>query len=192
MRSRCGASAVPARGLANRSRAALGHRSAGMTTGLRGARSVDSRQATTGNTRRAGSQETRELELSQRRMRSGECRGGAPKGERLAIRAAAAQRSDGNVRSRDADMDGAPIGAPPPFFVRMTVSENRTPLFGIMRGRRYSCCAWWFAKLGCEDASRERFCLSRHRGQRRRQTQSPLIPAKAGIQAGSPPSRGRA
>jgi hypothetical protein len=32
--------------------------------------SVDSRQATTGNTRRAGSQETRELELSQRRMRS--------------------------------------------------------------------------------------------------------------------------
>ena len=38
MRSRCGASAVPARGLANRSRAALGHRSARMTTGLRGAR----------------------------------------------------------------------------------------------------------------------------------------------------------
>jgi hypothetical protein len=38
MRSRCGASAVPARGLANRSRAALGHRSAGMMTGLRGAR----------------------------------------------------------------------------------------------------------------------------------------------------------
>ena len=32
--------------------------------------SVDSRQATTDNTRRAASQETRELELSQRRMRS--------------------------------------------------------------------------------------------------------------------------
>jgi hypothetical protein len=32
--------------------------------------SVDSRQATTSNTRRAGSKETRELELSQRRMRS--------------------------------------------------------------------------------------------------------------------------
>jgi hypothetical protein len=38
MRSRCRASAVPARGFANRSRAALGHRSAGKTTGLRGAR----------------------------------------------------------------------------------------------------------------------------------------------------------
>jgi hypothetical protein len=27
----------------------------------------------------------------------------------------------------------APFGAPPPFFVRMILSENRTPLFGIMR-----------------------------------------------------------
>ena len=31
------------------------------------------------------------------------------------MRAAAAQRLNGNIRSSDADMDGAPIGAPPPF-----------------------------------------------------------------------------
>ena len=87
MRSRCGASAVPPRGLANRSRA-------GPPLGRHDDRSprsaVDSRQIEAGNARKLllaydlsenryplfriirsiGSQETRELELSQRRMRS--------------------------------------------------------------------------------------------------------------------------
>src|SRR5215472_1553869 len=33
-----------------------------------------------------------------------------------------------------------------PSLVRMILSENRTPLFGIMRGRQSFLCAWWFAK----------------------------------------------
>jgi len=95
--------------------------------------SVDSRQATAGNTRRAGSQETRELELSQRRMRS-PWRVPRRSAERRAARdrAAAAQRSNGNIRSCDADTDGAPIGAPPPFgggnlSVRVVVRKARMP-----------------------------------------------------------------
>jgi hypothetical protein len=82
--------------------------------------SVDSRQATTGNTRRAGSQETRELELSQRRMRS-PWRVPRRSAERRAARDTGRCRAADELRKfahtclRCADMDGAPIGAPPPF-----------------------------------------------------------------------------
>jgi hypothetical protein len=51
----------------------------------------------------------------------------------------------GDVCRCRADMVGiAPFGASPPSFLRMILSENRTPLFAIMR-----CCrgrillAWW-------------------------------------------------
>ena len=82
--------------------------------------SVNSRQATTGNTRRAGSQETRELELSQRRMRS-PWRVPRRSAERRAARDMSRCRAADEVRKfahtclSCADMDGAPIGAPPPF-----------------------------------------------------------------------------
>jgi hypothetical protein len=98
--------------------------------------SVDSRQATTGNARQAGSQETRELELSQRRMRS-PWRVPRRSAERRAARdrAAAAQQircaSSRTNCLQCADMAGAPIGAPPPF-----------------RGGKLSCASW-FAKPGC-------------------------------------------
>ena len=101
--------------------------------------SVDSRQATTGNTRRAGSQETRELELSQRRMRSpwrvprrsAERRAARDTGRcRAAIECATSRHS-----SECADMDGAPIGAPPPFRGGISVRGS-------------------FARLGCGRTAR--------------------------------------
>ena len=84
-----------------------------------------------------------------------------------------------------ADMDGAPIGAPPPFFVRMISSENRTPLFGIVRGE-----ASFFVRLVVRKARMQRriarmiLFVSASRAKWRREP-SPLIPAKAGIQSGS-------
>jgi len=86
---------------------------------------------------------------------------------------------------RCADMDGAPIGAPPPFFVRMISSENRTPLFGIVRGE-----ASFFVRLVVRKARMQRriarmiLFVSASRAKWRREP-SPLIPAKAGIQSGS-------
>ena len=152
--------------------------------------SVDSRQATTSNARRAGSQETRELELSQRRMRS-PWRMPRRSAERRAARDKSRCRAADELRKfahtclRCADMDGAPIGAPPPFFVRMISSETRTPLFGIVRGE-----ASFFVRVVVRKArmrgriARMILFVSASRAKWRRE-QSPLIPAKAGIQSGS-------
>ena len=102
--------------------------------------SVDSRQATTGNTRRAGSQETRELELSQRRMRS-PWRVPRRSAERRAARDTGRCRAADEVRKfahtclSCADMDGAPIGAPPPFRGGISVRGS-------------------FARLGCGRTAR--------------------------------------
>ncbi len=80
--------------------------------------------------------------------RFGECRGEAPEGERAPVWRASAQQiglrrlrrlvcgahSDGDVWMCGADSGRhAPFGAPPPSLLRMILSENRTPLFGIMR-----------------------------------------------------------
>ena len=103
--------------------------------------SVNSRQATTGNTRRAGSQETRELELSQRRMRS-PWRVPRRSAERRAARDTGRCRAADELRKfahtclRCADMDGAPVGAPPPF-VRQTGSRNP----GVTSPFRISLCS---------------------------------------------------
>jgi hypothetical protein len=45
------------------------------------------------------------------------------------------------------------------LFLRMISSENRTPLFGIMRGSEaiFSVALWWLAKLGRERAARTIF-----------------------------------
>jgi hypothetical protein len=73
---------VPARGLANRSRAASGPRSSGTMTGLRGARCTGAGEGPPVCTRRF--QETRPgAEL--RGQSLGERRGGAPKGERVPL-----------------------------------------------------------------------------------------------------------
>ena len=144
---------------------------------------VDLRQIKAGNARQVGSQEAQELELSQRRMRSP---WRVPR--RSAERRAARDRAAAAQQKSCAVMAGAPIGAPPPFFVRMISSENRTPLFGIMRGRQAFSCAWWFTKLGCFLHREDDFVCRAGQGA----IQLPLIPAKAGIQSGSPPSRGRA
>jgi hypothetical protein len=118
--------------------------------------SVDSRQIKAGNARQIGSQETRELELSQRRMRS-PWRVPRRSAERRAARDKSRCRAADELRKfahtclRCADMDGAPIGAPPPFFVRMISSENRTPLFGIVRGE-----ASFFVRLVVRKARMQR------------------------------------
>jgi hypothetical protein len=152
--------------------------------------SVDSRQIKAGNARQIGSQETRELELSQWRMRS-PWRVPRRSAERRAARDKSRCRAADELRKfaytclRCADMDGAPIGAPPPFFVRMISSENRTPLFGIVRGE-----ASFFVRLVVRKARMQRriarmiLFVSASRAKWRREP-SPLIPAKAGIQSGS-------
>jgi hypothetical protein len=71
---------------------------------------VDSRQIEAGNARQVGSQETQELELSQRRMRSP---WRVPR--RSAERRAARDRAAAAQQMSCAVMAGAPIGAPPPF-----------------------------------------------------------------------------
>jgi hypothetical protein len=72
--------------------------------------SVDSRQAKAGNARQAGSQETRELELSQRRMRSPwrvPRRSAERRAARDMSRCRARQRqANGDIRRRGADMEG--------------------------------------------------------------------------------------
>jgi hypothetical protein len=82
--------------------------------------SVDSRQIEAGNARQIGSQETRELELSQRRMRS-PWRVPRRSAERRAARdksrcRAEAKRMATLARRTARTMAGAPIGAPPPFI----------------------------------------------------------------------------
>ena len=92
---RCGAGAVPARGLANRSRAALGPRSSGITTGPRGARCTGAGEGPPVCTRRF--QETRPgAESGVTAWR--EPRWSAERRARSAGRAAAPEaRVDGNI-----------------------------------------------------------------------------------------------
>jgi hypothetical protein len=111
-----GAKAVPARGFAVRSRAASGPRSSGTMTGPRGTRCTGAGEGPSVCTRRF--QETRP-EVEPRGKRLGECRGGAPRGERVPLDArprpkrlqtatpASVVRTHGTV---------APTGAPPPFI----------------------------------------------------------------------------
>jgi hypothetical protein len=74
---------VPARGFALRSRAAPGSCSAGKRTGLRGARCIGDLFRTGQNTRSERVPGNAVLELSQGGCdRAGECRSGAPEGER--------------------------------------------------------------------------------------------------------------
>ena len=78
-----GARAVPARGFALRSRAAPGSCSTGIRTGLRGARCIGDLFRTGQNTRSERVPGNAVLELSQGGCdRAGECRSGAPEGER--------------------------------------------------------------------------------------------------------------
>jgi hypothetical protein len=88
--------------------------------------SVDSRQANAGNTRRAGSQETRELELSQRRMRS-PWRVPRRSAERRAARdrAAAAQQMSCADHGWCACRRSASLLGEAIFFVRVVVHKAR-------------------------------------------------------------------
>jgi hypothetical protein len=91
---------------------------------------VDSRQATTGNARQAGSQETQELELSQRWMRSP---------WRVPRRSAERRAARDTGRRRAADKLRGPwlvrlSALRLPSFRSHDLVRNRTPLFGIMRG----------------------------------------------------------
>jgi hypothetical protein len=90
---------VPARGLANRSRAASGITSAGITTGAQGA-SAGLGQDNAGSARRTGSQETWPGVEKPRPRNLGQNRGGAPRGERVPqdARPSPEAQMDGNIR----------------------------------------------------------------------------------------------
>ena len=126
---------------------------------------VDSRQAEAGNARYARSQEARLLELSQRRMRSPwrvPRRGAERRAAREESRCRAADELRG-LRTLVCDartMAGAPIGAPPPFLVHGHVRKPDATFRDHARGRPSFLCPWWLAKLGCREASRERFSVS--------------------------------
>ena len=99
--------------------------------------SVDSRQTKRVTPVELGSQETRELELSQRRMRSPWRVPRRSAGRRARPEWPLPRRSIANgdvCWCCAAHGWHAPFGASPPSFLRMILSENRTPLFGIMRG----------------------------------------------------------
>ena len=114
MRSECGARARSRKPLPGGSGPLLGRHHD------RSPRSaVNSRQIEAGNARQVGSQETQELELSQRRMRS-PWRVPRWSAERRAARVKSRCRARSVLRMATfgkpgADMAGAPIGAPPPF-----------------------------------------------------------------------------
>ena len=134
---RCGAGAVPARGLANRSRAALGPRSSGTMTGPRGARCTGAGEGPPGRTRRF--QETRpgaELEGN-----LGENRGGAPKGERVPLDARPRPKREQVATS---DRVARPHGTVAPF------RRSASPYF---LGGKGSGLAWQSSDA---DVSRER------------------------------------
>ena len=78
-----------------------------------------------------------------------------------AERRRAARRAARSRAWRGHWLDNAPFGAPLPCFLRMILSENRTPLFGIMRRGKRIFVAWWLPKLGCIRIARTDF-VARH------------------------------
>jgi hypothetical protein len=152
---------------------------------------VDSRQIEAGNARQVGSQETQELELSQRRMRS-PWRVPRRSAERRAARdrAAAAQQ----MKLRGSWLVRISALRLPSFrshdLVRKPDATFRDHAWGgdLLRTSRGS-------QSSDAQTLRENdfHCRAgQGRAEKVRAIPSPLIPAKAGIQTGSPPSWGRA
>ena len=87
----------------------------------------------------------------------GESRGEAPEGERAPDWRASApgHRQAATFAGAARNWLDAPFGAPPPSSLRMILSENRTPLFGIMRAGGESIFGVVVGKARARIASRE-------------------------------------